>query len=506
MLKYLDALLDRITMYRLTLYYLLGLVGSAALLSAVGILHLDPFALLFTTAFLVAACAIANWVFARAFGVPANTESVYITALILALIVAPLQSYQDLWFLGWMAIWAMASKYIVAVNGKHLFNPAAFAVALTYFTLNQSANWWVGSAPLLPLVALGGILIVRKTRRADLVGTFLLAAVAAVVLLGTIAGEDLGLVLPRLVLDSPLLFFAFVFLTEPMTMPAIRQERLFYAAIVGFLFAPEFHVGSFYMTPELAIMFGNFYAYLVSPKANLLLTLREKIQVAPDIYDFIFEPSRKLAFEPGQYMEWTLAHADPDTRGNRRYFTLASSPTEDTVRLGVKFYENSSTLKQSLLAMHPQDEILATHLAGDFVLPEDPRQKCVFIAGGIGVTPFRSMLQYLLDLRQRRPITVFFVNKTAKEIVYKDVFDRAREVLGIKTVYTLTDPYSKPAGWQGKTGRITAQMIKAEVPDYKDCIFYISGPQAMVDASKAMLRSMHVRESHIKTDYFSGLA
>jgi glycine betaine catabolism B len=506
MIKMIDDWLDRITMYRLALYYLIGLVAAGVVLAGVGALHADPFALLFTTGFLVGACALVNWVFAKIYGVPTNVESAYITALILALIIAPLQTYSDLWFLGWAAVWAMASKYIFALNRRHLFNPAAFAVALTYFTINQSANWWVGSAPMLPLVALGGLLIVRKTRRSDLVLAFLLAAVWSVAAYSLFSGENPGTALVRLALDSPLVFFAAIILTEPLTMPGTQRQQLIYGGLVGVLFTPLIHVGSFYTTPEVAILIGNVYAYLVSPKANLLLRLKEKVQLAPDIWDFVFVPSQKLAFEPGQYMEWTMATEADDSRGNRRYFTLASSPTEPTVRLGVKFYEHSSALKRSLLAMEPQDEILATHLAGDFVLPADPRQKCVFIAGGIGITPFRSMIQYLLDTRQWRPLVLFYTAKTHQEFVYRNIFERARQMLGLKTIYTVTDERSLPAGWGGQVGRVTPQLIQAEVPDYQACQFYISGPTALVENTRQMLRQMGVKEEHIKTDYFSGLA
>jgi glycine betaine catabolism B len=506
MIRFIDDRLDRITMYRLTLYYLIGLLAAGVVLAGLGVLPADPFAMVFTTGFLVGVCALVNWAFAKAYGVPTNAESAYISALVLALIVAPLRSYGDLWFLGWAAVWSMASKYIFAVKRKHLFNPAAFAVALTYFTINQSANWWVGSAPMLPLVVLGGVLVVRKTRRADLVMAFLLAVMWSVVAYSLLERADLGMALMRLVIDSPLFFFAFVILTEPLTMPATQRQRLYYGALVGFLFTPAAHLGTFYTTPEIAILLGNLYAYLVSPKANLLLRLKEKVQLAPDIWDFVFVPSQKLAFVPGQYMEWTLATDESDSRGNRRYFTLASSPTEDTVRLGVKFNRNSSTLKQSLLALQPQGEILASHLAGDFVLPADPGEKCVFIAGGIGITPFRSMIQYLLDMRQWRPIVLFYVAKTPREFVYGRVLERARQVLGLKTIYTVTDERSLTPGWSGKVGRVTPQMIQAEVPDFQACQFYISGPSVMVEDARQLLRQMGVREDHIKTDFFSGLA
>lgn len=508
-MKYIDALLNRITMYRLALYYLIFLIAAATLLSAVGLLAYDPFALLFSVGFLLAVCNLANWLFANTFNVPANAESANISALILALIITPIQSYADLPFLFWAGVLAMASKYIIAINKKHLFNPVAFAVALTYFTVNQSASWWVGQAQLLPFVLVGGALLVRKLRRGELVWSFLAAAGGAILLVSVTSGQNLLTTLQQTGLYSPLFFFAFIILTEPLTTPPTTSLRIIYGALVGLLFTPQFHLGSFYTTPELAILLGNLFAYLVSPKTKLVLRLKQKIRLAPDIYDFVFATPQKFAFEPGQYMEWTLGHNDSDTRGNRRYFTLASSPTESELRLGVKFYDHSSSYKQAMLVMNDKTEIVAAQLAGDFVLPRDPAQKCVFIAGGIGITPYRSMLKYLLDARQKRPIVLFYVNRNVHDIVYKDILDRAERELGIKTIYTLSDTKATlPPGWANKItyGRPTVQMIKTQVSDYKRCWFYISGPQAMVDTYKALLRDMHVPAAHIKTDLFAGLA
>ncbi|MGB8645158.1 MAG: RnfABCDGE type electron transport complex subunit D [Anaerolineae bacterium] len=505
MIEWIDAQLNRITMYRLVLYYLIFLLAVATLLSIAGILKYDPFALLFSVGFLIAACWLANTLFSKAFGVATNAESSYISALILALIITPISGYGDLWFLAWAAIWAMASKYLIAVNGKHIFNPVAFAVALTYLTVNQSASWWIGDGAMLPFVLAGGWLIIRRIRRFDLVYSFL-GAVLATVFVFSLFGGDLFASIGQVISYSPLFFFAGVILTEPLTTPPTRTWRIVYGALVGFLFTPQFHIGGFYATPELALLMGNVLSYIVSPKSKLALRLKKRIQLSPDIFDFIFVPKGKLAFAPGQYMEWTLGMQDPDSRGNRRYFTLASSPTENEIRVGIKFYPKSSAFKQALLAMPTNAEITATQLAGDFTLPGNPHQKLVFVAGGIGITPFRSMLHYLLDTRQTRPITVLYTNKTVNDIVYVDVLERAQRELGIRTVYTVTDAAQLPSSWRGKVGRITPQMIKAEVPDYRQCIFYVSGPQSMVDSVKAILEQLHVPEGQIKTDYFAGLA
>ena len=505
MLNFVDEVLNRITMYRLVLYYLIFLLAVAVGLSAIRVLDYDPFALLFSIGFLLAACSITNWIFAKAFGVSPNAESTYISALILALIITPLQTSYDLWFLGWAAVLAMASKYLVAINKRHLFNPVAFAVALTYFVINQSASWWVGSAPLLPFVLIGGFLVVRKIQRVGLVYSFLFAALATSAVISFFNGDDLFLALQRLVVYSPLFFFAFIILTEPLTTPPSYGWRMVYGGLVGVLFSPQIHFGTFYLTPEIAILAGNILSYMVSPKTTLVLALKDKVQLAPDVYDFIFAPSRQFAFAPGQYMEWTLGHADPDSRGNRRYFTLASSPTEAQLRLGIKFYSQSSSFKQAMLAMDQNTEIKASQLAGEFVLPRDARQKCVFIAGGIGITPFRSMIKYLMDTHQRRPVTLFYVARTDDELVYRDVFDQARREIGLKTIYIITDPAHASANLQGRAGRLTPQLLKAEVSDYRKCLFYISGPKNMVDAFSDLLHQLHIPDDRIKTDFFPGL-
>jgi ferredoxin-NADP reductase/Na+-translocating ferredoxin:NAD+ oxidoreductase RnfD subunit len=506
MMKIIDNWLNRITMYRLVEYYLAFLVGMAVLLSALHVLPYDPYALLFTTGFFIAACWITNTIFAKIVRVPPNLESVYISALILALIVTPLSGYHDLLFMGWMAVLSMASKYIVAIRGKHIFNPVAFAVALTALTINQTASWWIGNAPMLPFVLIGGLLIVRKIRRFSLVFSFLGAALLTVLAFVLLNKGDVVNTFREIFVASPLLFFAFVILTEPLTTPPTRSLQLCYGALVGFLFAPQLHLGSFYTTPEIAIVIGNVFSYLVSPKAKLVLRLQQKIQLAPDLYDFIFVPTRKLSYAPGQYMEWTLGHHDPDNRGNRRYFTLASSPTEDNLRLGVKFYPNSSSYKRSMLDMDQNSEIVAAQLAGDFTLPKNPYQKCVFIAGGIGITPFRSMIQYLLDTNQRRQVVLFYANRTASDIVYQDVFARAQQKLGIKTIYTLTDKNQIPPTWKGHVGYVNAQMIQKYVPDYRHCVFYLSGPNAMVNAFEETLFKMGVYSGQIRKDFFPGFA
>lgn len=501
-----DRFIDGITMYRLTLYVLLALLGVATLQSALGLLPFAPLSLLASAAFLFVMCWAANTLLARIFRVPTNIESAAITALILACVIDPARSQGDFQMLGWTALAAMSSKYILALRGKHLFNPAAIALVIMWLILGVSVSWWIGTASMLPITTLCGLVLVRKVRQGGMVASFFVAALAGAILLALVVGTPIIPALRQVVLLSPLMFFGSIMLTEPLTAPPTRGWKRVYGALTGVLFLPQVHVGALYSTPELALVLGNLFAYAVSPKYRVALTLKRRQKLSPDVMNFVFTPSRPVAFAPGQYVECTLGHAHPDSRGNRRYFTLASSPTEPNVQLGVRFYPKGSSFKRMMRSMSPQEQIIAGQIAGDFTLPRDPKQKLVLIAGGIGITPYRSMLKYLLDTQQRRDIALLYSAKTVNELVYTDVLNEAQTRLGAKVVYTLTDLHTIPNTWNGWRGRIDARMIQEAVPDYRSRLFYLSGPPEMVSACERVLQQLGVKSSQIKRDFFPGLA
>src|SRR5258708_6765682 len=224
---------------------------------------------------------------------------------------------------------------MLAWRGRLIFNPAAFGVALTYFALNRAASWWVGSAALLPFVVVGGVLVARKLGRFDQVASFLIVALAGLGVVDLFQHTDLFASFQKAVLYSPLIFFATIILIEPLTTPPTRKLRILYGAVVGILFVPGIHLGTLFVTPELAILLGNVLAFRASPTATLRLPLKERVQLGNDTYEFIFSLPEEINHSPGQYMEWTLAHPDTDARGNRRYFTVSSAPTERTLRLAI---------------------------------------------------------------------------------------------------------------------------------------------------------------------------
>jgi len=508
-MKTIDAILNKITMYRVVLYELIGLLLAAGVLGFLGIMPYAPINLLFSVVYITIICLIINKIFAWAYNAPSNPESTYITALILSLIITPALSWSDPIFLAfafWAASLAMASKYILAIGKKHIFNPAALAVVMTAFALNFGASWWIGTGAMMPFVAIGGFLVVRKIKRFDLVWAFLISALTAILFSTALHGGNIFTGLEKVFLSTPLLFFASVMLTEPLTAPPTVSLQVVYGLLVGVLFSPAIHLGSIYSTPELALILGNIFSYIVSPKKKLTLFLKNIQKISTDSYDFIFTPDQQMPYQPGQYMEWTLGHRRSDSRGIRRYFTLASSPTERELRLGVKFYEKGSSFKKKLLNMKKGESIVASGLAGDFILPKDKKKKLVFVAGGIGITPFRSQIQYLIDKQEARSVTLLYSNKTASDVAYKEVFDRAAQVFGLKTVYALTNSDANLSILPNSVRKIDAKTIIEQIPDYKERTFYLSGPRSMVTNFEDILQTLGLKKNQIKTDFFPGFA
>ncbi|NBD73955.1 hypothetical protein GVX82_02850 [Patescibacteria group bacterium] len=516
-----SRILDGTTMYRVVLYALGALAAIALVLGALG--FTEPFSLGELVGSLVVAVSVGlglNVLLARLCAVGANHESALITALIIFFLVPP-QELSGVWVVALASAAAIVSKYVIAVRGQHLLNPAAVgALVVTVlatvdpFGLSVSeAVWWVASQSLfLPLLA-ASLIVVWKVRRWELFITFM--GVGLVVFLleelrlagwtleaGALAQDA------RVYLTSwPALFLGAFMLTEPFTIPPRRTQRLLYAALVALLLNTTLlSPAAFPMSPELALLIGNLAFFPATLRRKLSLRFVESREVADHTLELVFDKPEGLHFSPGQYLEWTLPHAGSDNRGIRRYFTIASSPTEDEVVLGVKFGERVSSFKQALLDLAPGDEVVAAQRAGDFLLPTDPSEKLAFVAGGIGITPFRSMTRFLIDTDDPRDITLLYANNTRAEICWQELWAEAAEHMPFSVVHAIARerPRELPAGIEH--GYLTAEIIRRRVPDYAERTWYLSGPHGMVVAYQKLLTSLGVPNRQIRSDYFPGLA
>lgn len=486
-----DRFLNRLTMYKIVSFGLMLLLAVAELFALTDVISISASGLFLSVFVLGAVCYASNELLARLYRLPSNTESFMISALILACVLPPITSWQRAGWVALTAVIAMASKYVLVYRGSHIFNPVAIGAFVVSVTGVLPATWWIGSPPLAPFTLLLGLVVLRKTRRFTMFLSFAAAALLTMLLVGSVQhGQPPDTVLKNAILSWPLIFFGTIMLTEPATAPKLRFYQVLYAIIVGCLFSSQLHAGGLSTTPQAVLLLGNLFALLTTPTRGVLLTLKRTTQLSPTIYEltFVAPVKQNMRFIAGQYLEWTLPHRRPDIRGNRRSFSIVSSPNETEVRIAIKHFERSSSFKTALLALQPGQTIRAAHPAGSFTLPADPALPLLFIAGGVGITPYISMLGALFAAGQRRDITLLYLASDKQDQVYKDVLKSA-EKIGLKTRYV--------------TGRLSDEDLHklATKPNQR---YYISGPDGMVRYYKHELRRRGVPVRHLKSDYFTG--
>jgi ferredoxin-NADP reductase len=221
------------------------------------------------------------------------------------------------------------------------------------------------------------------------------------------------------------------------------------------------------------------------------LTLTDKKQVLPDVTTFVFEPEQPLAWQAGQYMHYVLPHDSEDDRGHERWFTISSAPFEQHLQITTRHSEKSSSFKTKLFELPIGGTIEADGPEGDFVVT-NPEEEFVFIAGGIGITPFRSILLDLdhrgLDIRGK----LLYANRDDNFVFKQELDALAQKHPNFVIHYFTADE------------RIDENAIRESTPDYMTPTFYVSGPQPMVEAFAKMLTDMGVPSTHQKHDDFPG--
>jgi ferredoxin-NADP reductase len=217
---------------------------------------------------------------------------------------------------------------------------------------------------------------------------------------------------------------------------------------------------------------------------------------ASNIRTFFFKPETPVRFTAGQFAEWTLKHSRADDRGIKRWFTISSSPTDDLVTITTKrAAENGSSFKNALFQLKPGDEITMSEPMGDFVLPKLIQTPLIFVAGGIGITPFHSILSWLHATGEVRPIKLLYAVRVEEEIIFQETFDKA----GISPVYVVSQPSD---AWGGERGQLSAELVLGlEKPD-ENTLVYVSGPEPMVEKLEKDLKKAGLRKDQLVLDFF----
>lgn len=494
-----DFWLSKVTMYRLVTLCLAVLLGVSGVLALTGYFAFSFVSLALSVVVLIVATYGSSLLFGRLFSVQPHVESSIITALILAcLFIPPELSVIGFAKLALVGVFATATKYVFAVHGRHIFNPAAAATVIASVTGVAFAGWWIATPALLPVIGIVGFLILQKTRTAQVSGLFVLVAATLIAIQSVFAGLEIWQGIWFAFASWPILFLGSVMLSEPLTLPPRRYQQYCIAVLVAVLMVIPLRTDIISMTPALALVIGNAVAWWWGTRRAIRLTFVEKIQLTPSSYEFVFKA--KVPFVAGQYLEFSLPHAHADSRGVRRVFTIGTHPGDTSIRFGIKFYDHPSTFKQALRELQPGSVVPVTRIAGDFTLPKNPDDPLLFVAGGIGITPFISFLRHLTAEDDKRDITLIYAVANADEIAYKDVLENS----GATIVIVVPGGKAKvPKGWKIIDAPfVSAELLQKEVADITQRTVYISGAPLMVNA--VTRASKKLKAHKIKTDHFTG--
>jgi glycine betaine catabolism B len=226
-------------------------------------------------------------------------------------------------------------------------------------------------------------------------------------------------------------------------------------------------------------------------------SIKEIIAQTADCYSYRFARPEGFDYKPGQFMLYTIKGGAKELM---HAFSFSSSPTElDYIEFTKKFTANEYSV--ALKNMKLSDVATVEAPFGKFTF-EGEYPKIALLTGGIGITPFRSIIKYCSDKRLSTSIILFYGCRSPSDIAFKTDLDQLQtQNPNFKTIYIVNVPNPE---WKGSVGNINEEMIKKEMPDYKDRVFYACGPPGMVAAMTNLIQGLAIPESALKLENFAG--
>jgi glycine betaine catabolism B len=224
---------------------------------------------------------------------------------------------------------------------------------------------------------------------------------------------------------------------------------------------------------------------------------KTSVEEAPGIFSYYFTPEKPLRYIPGQFIELTLPHDKPDDRGISRWFTLTSIETDDEIQITTKLTEQSSSFKSHVQTLRPGDEVSVSEPMGDFVLPRNSETPLLFVAGGMGVTPFVSMLRHIAKTNETHDIQFLYAVHSEDDIIFQEVFDAAH----VHATIVVSNPSE---AWGGERGHLSANHVLKLTEPKPDSLVYLAGPEPMVEELHKDLLAQKIPSNQLVTDFFHG--
>jgi len=232
--------------------------------------------------------------------------------------------------------------------------------------------------------------------------------------------------------------------------------------------------------------------------------LLERIEAAEGTLAFKLEKPAGFEFRAGQSADLTLlSPRETDAGGDIRTFSMASAPSENTLLFATRLRDTA--FKRNLQSMLVDAPIRLEGPMGSFNLHKNTAKAAVFLAGGIGITPFLSMIREAVSQAGVRQIHLFYSNRRPEDSAFLgELQDMSRKHPAFSLVATMTEPEKSKLPWEGEKGFIDAAMLKRHLATLQGPIYYVAGPPAMVAAMRQLLVNEGVDEDDVRAEDFAG--
>jgi ferredoxin-NADP reductase len=236
----------------------------------------------------------------------------------------------------------------------------------------------------------------------------------------------------------------------------------------------------------------------------LKIKLKSRTEIAAGTMAFHFEKPADFTFIPGQAGDFTLSNPpESDAEGDKRSFSLTSAPYEQDLIIATRMRDTA--FKRSLKKIPLGTEFTLDAPWGELVLHDDVSIPAVFLTGGIGITPVRSMILQATHDRVARKLVLFYSNHRPEDAAFLDELTQAQEENpNFTLIATMTDMEKSSQPWHGETGSIDKALLHRFIDNLNIPIYYISGPLEMVNAMQKTLTEAGVKSDNIRAEEFSG--
>jgi ferredoxin-NADP reductase len=232
--------------------------------------------------------------------------------------------------------------------------------------------------------------------------------------------------------------------------------------------------------------------------------LKEKKYVAEGTMAFYLQKPEGFRFEAGQYVDVTLiGPSETDAEGNIRSLSIASAPADEHLLVTTRMRDTA--FKRVLRTIAFDTEIQLDGPLGGFTLHKNPSKPAVFLAGGIGITPFFSIIRHAEREKLPHKLYLFYSNRRPEDTAFmKELLDSEKGNPNFRFIPSMTEMNKSTQSWSGEVGFISGEMLAKYVPTLQGPIYYVAGPPAMVTAMRKTLTAAGVDEDDVRVEEFAG--